>query len=177
MKKIIVLCFMLLAQTTQGEVLVRFKDQTSHVWSSYYLKGAEYCTMKTFGEYCVEKADVVSIKEVPPETEGSEYSVSSVGEASATTTERRDENLEALKSLDCSQLRAANTERALEQYRNECLTREEQVAWDEQQYRKAEQIRQARAEEKEAKAEAERIAREKERERRKNEKPQRRTWR
>jgi hypothetical protein len=62
MKKIITVFFLVLVtQSAEADFLIKFKDQKAHVWQSYYAKGSEYCTQKSYGEYCVEKSDVVSV--------------------------------------------------------------------------------------------------------------------
>jgi hypothetical protein len=80
MKSITLAAFLVFScQTAHADWLLKFKDNTSNVWPSYFEKGAQYCTMKPFGEYCVRKADLTSIREVPAGTEASDYSVSSLG--------------------------------------------------------------------------------------------------
>ncbi len=64
-----------------------FKDGKSTVWTSYKEKNKQYCTEKEgLGEFCVQKTDVKKITQVADGTEGSEYSASSVGDASNTVT-------------------------------------------------------------------------------------------
>ncbi len=120
----------LLAMPAMADVMLSFKDGTRNVWTAYYAKGKEYCTKKEFGEYCVQKSDVVSIKEVPAGTEASVYGITSGGD-SELLEQRREENSAALKSLNCTQLKASNTAASKAQYRNECFTPEEKKAWNE----------------------------------------------
>lgn len=79
MSRIIALCFALFAETASADVMLKFNDGTANVWESYYENGTQYCTKKSFGEYCVLKKDVISIKEVPAGTQATEYSMSTVG--------------------------------------------------------------------------------------------------
>jgi hypothetical protein len=179
MKKIL-LTFILLSPTifsqqAHADVLITFKDHTSHVWTSHYQKGNEYCTMKEFGEYCVDKTDVASIKEVSSDTKGSEYGASAVG--ASGRSEQLDESIKALESLNCNQLRTANTAAAAEKYRNECMTKEQQDTWDQEQQRQESLRRQAAAEEQRIKAEEAQAKRQKEHESNAAEKPQRKSYR
>ena len=179
MKKIVFALMLLypamLSQQAHADVLITFKDHTSHVWASYYNKGNECCTMKEFGEYCVDKTDIASIKEVASGAKGSEYGASAVG--ASGRPEQRDENIKALDSLNCNQLRAANTAAAAEQYRSECMTKEQRETWDQEQDRKELKRREAAAEEERIKAEEAQARSQKERESKAAEKPQRRSYR
>jgi len=150
MAKILALMLIVIVQTAHADVMLQFKDKTAHVWDSYYEKAGQYCTMKSFGEFCVQKKDVVSIKNVPPGTEASEYGVSSMGPAA----QDYDDRLKALHSLNCTQLRASTSDTAKEHYRNECMTRAEQDAWDEQQKRKAASLKEEREKQRAEEAEA-----------------------
>lgn len=134
MKKIIFMLILsgLFSQVAHADILVRLKDGTASVWKSYYQKASSYCTIKEIGEICWEKTDVASIKEVPAGTRASEYDLSvAEGADPEVVGQRRDENTAALKSLNCAQLKAANTKAAKAQYRNECYTPEEKAAWNE----------------------------------------------
>ncbi|MEK6742225.1 MAG: hypothetical protein AABZ15_01355 [Nitrospirota bacterium] len=89
MKVIMLAAFLIFScHTAHADWLLRFKDKTANVWPSYFEKDSQYCTMKTFGEYCVRKSDLVSIKEVPAGTEASDYSVSSLGGKEAEIRKR-----------------------------------------------------------------------------------------
>ncbi len=151
MKKIIVLCLVLFSSSANADSLFRFKDGSAHVWESYYAKGGQYCTMKSYGEYCVNRSDVVSIKDVPAGTSASEYSVSSLGDSEVD----RDANLRALDSLNCEQLKASTAQKAQEQYRRECLSREQRQELEEEQARMEWTDREARAQDERARYEEE----------------------
>jgi len=169
------LCPTMFSQQANADVLITFKDHTSHVWTSHYKKGNEYCTMKQFGEYCVDKTDVASITEVSSDTKGSEYGASVVG--ASGLSERLDENIKALDSLNCNQLRTANTAVAAEKYRNECMTKEQQDTWDKEHQRKELLHRQTAMEEEKIRAEEAQTKRQKELENNDAQKPQRRSYR
>ena len=162
MKKLIVLCLVLVSSSSPADTLFRFKDGSANVWASYYAKGGQYCTMKSYGEYCVDRADVVTIATVPPGTPASEYSVSSLGDSELE--QRRDSNSKALDSLNCLQLKTSTTQKAQEQYRTECLNNEQRYEWDEEQARTRSLQREARQQEESARNEEERTKRQKERE-------------
>ena len=163
MKRMILLCLVLLTSSAQADSLFTFKDGSAHVWASYYVKRNEYCTIKPFGEYCVGKNDVVSIKTVLPGTQASEYGISTLGDSDLE--QQRDDNLNALESLKCSQLRASTSKTAQEAYRRECLSREQQEVWDEEEMRNEGLRREVRAEEERVRQEEEKKKRQSEQDR------------
>lgn len=144
---------MICAQTAHADYMLQFKDKTANVWAVYYAKGKEYCTKKEFGEYCVQKSDVVSIKEVSAGTEASEYGITTSGGDPEMLEQRREENRAALMSLNCTQLKASNTKASKAQYRNECFTPEEKKVWNEKvqsdEERKRERLRDFQAQQRE----------------------------
>ncbi len=74
---IITLLVLLIPPAASADWLLTFKDGTRNVWDHYTKQGAQYCTEKPMlGQYCVNIADVKSLKEVPAGTQASEYSVS-----------------------------------------------------------------------------------------------------
>jgi hypothetical protein len=163
MKKMILFCLVLVSSSAQADILFKFKDQSAHVWTGYYAKGNEYCTLKSFGEYCTSRQDVVSITTVPPGTEASEYGISTLGGSDIEST--RDDNIKALDSLNCTQLRASTSRAAQEAYRNECLSRDQQLVWDEEQQRTESLRREAQIEEERVRHEEEKKMKRKEQER------------
>ena len=144
MKKIALLCLVLFPSFASADSLFKFKDGSAHVWGSYYNKGNQYCTMKSFGEYCVDRSDVLSIATVPPGTAASEYGVSSLGDSGVE--QQREDNMKALESLNCTQLQTSTSTKAQEMYRDQCLSREQKKEWDEEQVRKEAQQREAQTE-------------------------------
>jgi hypothetical protein len=76
MKEIIValLTLLICSGVAGADSVLRFKDGSTNVWDNIYVKGKEYCTKKTIGEFCVQKTDVQSVKEVAGGTEKAIYS-------------------------------------------------------------------------------------------------------
>lgn len=92
MKSLIVIVFILLcSQVASADTMLRFKDGTAFVWEPFYVKGSNYCTEKEYGEICVPKNTVKSLKEVPAGTEASEYGMSVV-EVDESVAARKQEN-------------------------------------------------------------------------------------
>ena len=118
----------------QADVLLKFKDGTANVWEGYSEKGNQYCTQKSIGEYCVLKKDVLSVQEVPPGTQASEYGVSSLGDKNVS--KKREENVRSLSRFNCDELSKLNTPAARKAYAAECTSwGSRSTSEDEDEYR------------------------------------------
>lgn len=136
MKKLLMIAVLVsFSQVAQADWLIKFKDKTANVWPSYYQKGSDYCTTKSFGEYCVRRSDVASIKEVPEGTEATEYGMSTLGSSEAE--QRRQEastitSQTAAEMAEKKRLRDVEIDQRAEQRKRDVEARGERAVLDEE---------------------------------------------
>lgn len=69
MKKLIFITLWLLsADVCRAEYELLLSDGVKLIWAAYTVEDGQYCTQKSFGKFCVQKKDVVSLKQVPGRT-------------------------------------------------------------------------------------------------------------
>ncbi len=68
MKKQIILVLLLsTAGICRADYELRLNDGVTLTWGQYFAEGSQYCTQKESGKFCVQKSDVVSLKEIKEE--------------------------------------------------------------------------------------------------------------
>lgn len=128
MKSLMMIALVLLcAAPAVADVKLDFKDGTSTVWSAYYVRGAQYCTDLGYGEYCINKTDVKKIAEVSEGTEGSEYSVSALGDEQAA--KRREEYGQVLSQGEAQARRDQKAKRDRDMKASEGQIFKKKPAW------------------------------------------------
>ncbi len=66
MKKLILITLWLLcADVCRAEYELLLNDGVKLTWDEYTVEDGQYCTQKPFGKFCVQKKDVVSLKQAP----------------------------------------------------------------------------------------------------------------
>jgi len=64
---VLVLAF---AHDAAAEIELRFRDGSTLVWPSIVEKGGQLCTQMDYGEVCVQKSEVASVRNTDREAEG-----------------------------------------------------------------------------------------------------------
>jgi N-acyl-D-amino-acid deacylase len=66
MKKLIpITLWLLCADVCRAEYELLLNDGVKLTWDEYTVEDGQYCTQKSFGKFCVQKKDVVSLKQAP----------------------------------------------------------------------------------------------------------------
>lgn len=71
-KLIIILLLLSAASICRADYELRLNDGVTLTWREYSVEGAQYCTRKEFGKFCILKSDVVALKEITGETAASQ---------------------------------------------------------------------------------------------------------
>lgn len=56
-----------MASICQADYELRLNDGITLKWREYFMESDEYCTHKEFGKFCIQKSDVLSLKEIRDE--------------------------------------------------------------------------------------------------------------
>ncbi len=67
-KLIIIFLLMSTASICRADYELRLNDGVTLTWPAYSIEGSQYCTQKEFGKFCIQKSDVVALKEIKDET-------------------------------------------------------------------------------------------------------------
>lgn len=69
MQTLIILLFLLLSMTStcHADYEIRLNDGVTLIWHQYTIEGSEYCTHKESGKFCIQKGDVVAVREIKDE--------------------------------------------------------------------------------------------------------------
>jgi CubicO group peptidase (beta-lactamase class C family) len=81
-KKLIIFLLLSTASICSADYELRLNDGVTLTWREYSIEGNQYCTRKELGKFCIQKSDVVALKEIvdgtgaAPQTHTTNVSVS-----------------------------------------------------------------------------------------------------